>query len=108
MAKALEVNSTLQELDLSRNGHLTDTALMALGESLKRNTGLKTLGLALFVDRMHSTETTADGWRLFVQCLKDNHSLVMLRTHHAQLNIEDVNTVRRVKRCPELHYELGM
>ena len=108
LAKALEVNSTLQELDLSRNGHLTDTALMALGESLKRNTGLKTLGLALIVDRMHSTETTADGWRLFVQCLKDNHSLVMLRTHHAQLNIEDVNTVRRVKRCPELHYELGM
>ena len=97
LASALEVNSSLEELDISLNDDLTDTALVALGESLKRNTGLKTLGIGSYDD-----STTADGWRQFVQCLKDNHSLELLRTYHGTLDVEDVNTVRRVKNLPQL------
>ena len=98
LASALEVNSSLQELDLSYNINLSDTALVALGESLKTNTGLKTLELLIYEGR-----TTADGWRQFVQCLKDNHSLERLRTHYGKLDVEDVNTVRRAKNLPELY-----
>ena len=99
LASALEVNSSLQELDLSYNIDLTDTALVSLGESLKRNTGLKTLTIGTYND-----STTADGWRQFVQCLKDNNSLELLRTHH-ELDVEDVNTVRGVKNIPKLQHE---
>ena len=98
LASALEVNSSLEELNLSRNDDLTDTALVALGESLKRNTGLKILGIGTYID-----STTVDGWRQFVQCLKDNHSLERLRTHHYDLDVEDVKTVRRAKNLPELY-----
>ena len=98
LASALEVNSSLEELDISYNYALTDTALVALGESLKRNTRLKTLGIATYTG-----STTANGWRQFVQCLKDNNSLELLRTHHRQLDVEDVNTVRRAKNLPELY-----
>ena len=99
LASALEVNSTLQELDVSRNNHVSDTALVALGESLKRNSELKTLGVGL------PFKTTVNGWRQFLQCLKDNHSLELLRTHHRELDVEDVNTVRREKNLPELRHE---
>ena len=99
LASALEVNSSLQELNLSYNIDLTETALVALGESLKRNTGLKTLTIGTYND-----STTADGWRQFVQCLKDNNSLELLRTHH-ELDVEDVNTVRGVKNIPKLQHE---
>ena len=99
LASALEVNSSLQELALSLNYNLTDTALVALGESLKKNTGLKTLRIVLF-----GPITTTYGWRRFVQRLKDNNSLELLRTHH-ELNVEDVNTVRRAKNLPELVHE---
>ena len=98
LASALEVNSSLEELNLSLNGDLTDTALVALGESLKRNTRLKTLGIGTYSD----STTTVDGWRRFVQCLKHNHSLERLRTHHGKLNVEDVNTVR-AKYRPKLY-----
>ena len=113
LASALEVNSSLQELDLSHNDDLTDTALVALGESLKRNTRLKTLRIGSCND-----STTANGWRQFVQCLKDNHSLELLRTSHnkldvllrtdhayGELDVEDVNTVRRAKDLPRLRHE---
>ena len=99
LASALEVNSTLQELDVSRNNHVSDTALVALGESLKRNSELKTLGVGL------PFKTTVNGWRQFLQCLKDNHSLELLRTHHRELDVEDVNIVRREKNLPELRHE---
>ena len=99
LASALEVNSSLEELDLNNNHALTDTALVALGESLKRNTRLKTFELFNYEGR-----TTADGWRQFVRCLEDNNSLERLRTHHGgELNVEDVNTVRRAKNLPELY-----
>ena len=100
LASALEVNSSLQELDLSYNSGLTDTALVALGESLKRNTGLKRLEIG-----SHIGSTTVSGWRQFVQCLKDNHSLERLRTHHGKLDVKDVNTVRRENNLPKLVHE---
>ena len=101
LASALEVNSSLEELDLSNSNTLTDTALVALGESLKRNTRLKRLTIGT-----HSDSTTANGWRQFVQRLKDNHSLEWLRTHHhGELDVEDVNTVRRAKDLPQLRHE---
>ena len=40
-----------------------------------------------------------------MQCLKDNHSLELLKTHHRELKVEDVNTVRRAKNLPELRHE---
>ena len=100
LASALEVNSSLQELDLSHIHDLTDTALVALGESLKRNTRLKRLRIGT-----RSDITTANGWRQFVRCLKDNHSLERLRTHHGTLDVEDVNTVRRANNLPQLVLE---
>ena len=77
LASALEVNSSLEELDLSHNNDLTDAALVALGESLKTNTRLKRLRILL----LDSDSITLNGWRQFVQCLKDNHSLEVLTTH---------------------------
>ena len=100
LASALEVNSSLEELNLSHNIDLTDTALVVLGESLKRNTRLKTFELLIYEGR-----TTADGWRRFVRCLEDNNSLELLRTGHRELNVEDVNTVRRAKELPHLRHE---
>ena len=99
LASALEVNSSLEELELSHNDALTDTALVALGESLKRNTRLKRLGIASYSD-----STTGNGWRQFVQCLKDNHSLELLRTYR-KLDVEDVNTMRRENKLPQLRHE---
>ena len=101
LASALEVNSSLEELDLSDNIYLTVTALVALGESLKRNTRLKTLRIGSNRDSI-----TVYGWRQFVRCLKDNHSLELLSTHHhGKLNVEDVNTVRRANNLPKLRHE---
>ena len=45
LASALEMNGSLEELNLSGNRAVTGSGLMALGESLKRNRGLKTLTL---------------------------------------------------------------
>ena len=98
LASALEVNSSLEELDLSNNDDLTDTALVALGESLKRNTRLKRLKLVI------QYQGAANSWTQFVQCLKDNNSLELLRTYH-ELDVKDLNTVRRAKNLPELRHE---
>ena len=48
LASALEINSSLEELDLTWNWNITVTGIgyMALGESLKRNRGLKTLNIS--------------------------------------------------------------
>ena len=46
LASALEMNSSLEELDLSGNRVVTGIGHMALGESLKRNRGLKTLNIS--------------------------------------------------------------
>ena len=46
LASVLEMNGSLEELNLSGNRAVTDIGLMALGESLKRNRGLKTLNLS--------------------------------------------------------------
>ena len=46
LANTLEMISSLEELDLSKNPAFTGVGLMALGESLKRNRGLKSLGIS--------------------------------------------------------------
>ena len=46
LASAFEMNSSLAVLDLSWNNAVTGIGLMALGESLKRNRGLKTLNIS--------------------------------------------------------------
>ena len=46
LASALEMNGSLEELNLSRNRAVTGIGLMALGESLKRNRGLKSLDVS--------------------------------------------------------------
>ena len=98
LASALEVNSSLQELNLSNNNDLTDTAVVALGESMKRNTRLKRLELVI------QYRSATNVWRQFVQCLKDNHSLELLRTYRT-LNVLDVNIARRAKNLPQLRNE---
>ena len=100
LASALEANTTLEELDLSYNSGLTDAALVTLGEILKRNTGLKRLRIVLY-----DTLRTVDYWRQFVQCLEDNHSLELLETFLDSLDVEGVNTVRRINKHPELQHE---
>ena len=46
LASALEMNGSLEELDLTWNPAVTGIGYMALGESLKRNRGLKTLNIS--------------------------------------------------------------
>ena len=81
LASALKMNSSLQQLELCYNDALTDTTLVTLGESLKRNTRLKRLRIGSQRDR-----TTADGWRQFVQCVKDNNSLNHLKAIDSNLS----------------------
>ncbi len=45
---------------------------LTLGESLKRNKGLKSLRL------FDLEQITIGGWKLFVLCLKENHHLTSL------------------------------
>ena len=97
LVSALEVNSSLEKLNLDA---VTDAALVALGKSLKRNTGLKTLGMGSYGDK-----TTTRGWTEFVQCLKENHSLEVLNTFCHELDMEAINTVRRSKNIPELQHK---
>ena len=46
LASALKMNGSLEEMNLIGNRAVTDIGLMALGESLKRNRGLKTLNIS--------------------------------------------------------------
>ena len=72
LGSALEVNWSLKELVLSGNNAVTGVGLIALGESLKRNRGLMTLGLSELYLR------TSD-WDHFIDCLRDNYSLTELQ-----------------------------
>ena len=113
LPSAIEVNTTLEELDLSHNDDLADTALVALGESLKKNARLKTLKIGSHMKSLgtimcNSDGTTDSSWRQFVRCLKDNHSLIMLITHHDNLDVAVANTVRRERNIPELQHVKGI
>ena len=73
IGSALEVNNSLEELDLSENHSVTGVGLMALGESFKRNRGLKTLGL------LGLYNISTNDWKQFIVCLQENNHLTELQ-----------------------------
>ena len=72
LGSALEVNSSLEELNVTWNGTVTGIGLLALGESLKRNRGLKTLRIK-FNDYISDSD-----WKQFILCLQENNHLTEL------------------------------
>ena len=72
LASALEMNSSLEELNLSDNSAVTGVGLLALGESLK-NRGLKTLRL-----RLPGANISDNDWKQFIVCLQENNLLTKL------------------------------
>ena len=74
LGSALELNCSLEELDLTWNDAVTGVGLLALGESLKRNRGLKTLRL---YGRLHPTFD--NDWKQFIVCLQGNNYLTKLQ-----------------------------
>ena len=69
IGSALEVNNSLEELNVTWNGAVTGIGLLALGESLKRNRGLRTLRIK-FNDYISDSD-----WKLFKLCLQENNHL---------------------------------
>ncbi len=96
IASALEVNTTLETLDMSGNVRLTDRGLLTLGESLKKNKRLKTLNLKL--SRLE--QLTTGGWKLFVLYLKENHHLSSLSVTYldAQALLQEVVAVNEARK----------
>ena len=74
LASTLEMNNSLEVLDLSENEAVTGVGLMALGESLKKNRGLETLSLGGLPNISDSD------WKQFVVCLQVNKHLTKLST----------------------------
>ena len=73
LASALELNNSLAELVLMGKGLVTGVGLIALGGSLKRNRGLKTLGLSGLYNISY------DDCKQFIVCLQENNILTELR-----------------------------
>ena len=112
LASALEMNGSLEELNLSQNYArqnyaVTGVGLMSLGESLKRNRGLKTLmlnGLLNISER---------NWKQFIACLRENNDLTKLELSilfsPRELVLQEtvtVNQIRREKNLPLLEVTL--
>ena len=97
LASALETNSSLAVLDLSDN---TGKGLMSLGESLRRNRGLKTLMLYGF------SNISDSNWKQFIACLRENNDLTKLKlSYPRELVLQEtvtVNQIRREKNLPLL------
>ena len=99
LASALEINSSLEYLNLSGNHLITSIGLLALGESLKRNRGLKTLWL-------WNIDTISDNdWKQFGLCLRENNHLTELSLT-VLVNYDHVNDIRREKNLPLLKVKL--
>ena len=102
LARALEVNTSLEELTMSIN-QLTDSGLLALGESLKRNRRLHTLWL------QELKKVTDNGLKQFVLGLQENSHLMELYVagtaggaEAVQHETEKVNELRKAKQVKEL------
>ena len=95
IGSALEVNNSLEELDLSENDAVTGVGLMALGESLKRNKGVKTLRLL----GLYPSD-----WKQFIVCLQENTHLTELQLPSSMQRQEmtTLNDIRRKKNLPPL------
>ena len=94
IGSALEVNNSLEELDLSENHSVR---LMALGESLKRNKGVKTLRLL----GLYPSD-----WKQFIVCLQENTHLTELQLPSSMQRQEMItlNDIRRTKNLPPLRF----
>ena len=109
LASALEMNSSLAVLDLSWNSAVTGIGLMSLGESLRKNRGLKTLMLyGLYGQRIISNSN----WKQFIACLQENNDLTklglpLLNSPRELLRQETVtvNQIRREKNLPLLEVQ---
>ena len=103
IGSALEVNSSLEKLDLSENHVVTGVGLLALGESLKRNRGLNTLGL---FGLYHVSD---NDWKQFIVCLQENNHLTALWVPSlvqelVQQEMTTLNDIRRKKNLPPLRF----
>ena len=102
LASALEINGSLEELDLSGNDAVTGIGLMALGESLKRNRGLKTLQMGL-------NNFSDIDWKQFIVSLQENNHLRKLWLPYelaiVQQETETINQIRRHKNQPLLEVD---
>ena len=99
LASALEINTSLEFLNLSGNRLITSIGLLALGESLKRNMGLKELWL-------WDLDTISDNdWKQFGLCLRENNHLTELSLT-VRVNYDHVNDIRREKNLPLLKVKL--
>ena len=104
LASALEMNGSLEELNLSGNIAITGIGFMALGESLKRNRGLKTLQFAF----IYISDISAKDWKHFLLCLQENNHLTKLELLRSSIcervrqETQTVNQIRRQKNLPLL------
>ena len=103
LASALDFNSSLEELNLRGNRAVTGNGLITLGESLKRNRGLKTLWLTC-----SNIHVSADDLKQFLLCLQENNHLTKLAGLQSsmckllQQETEEVNQIRRQNNVPLL------
>ncbi len=80
LVEMLQENKTLKAMSFDYN-HMSDEALLALGEGLKNNRGLQTQEACI--------EGAGVGvWQQFVLCLKGNR-------HLTELNVHDPSTLSR-------------
>ncbi len=75
LVETLQENRTLKEMDLSRN-FMSDEALLALGEGIKKNRGLTTLDI-----RMRVKGAGVGVCQQFVLGLKENRHLTKLNMY---------------------------
>jgi len=118
LASALEVNASLEQLSLSGNDAVTRVGLMALGESLKRNRGLKTLWMRQLLKGSRRPNTlwltmsyniSNDDWEQFIVCLGNNHlTKVYLpsKCKVQQETIRNINTIRKESNIPALEVKI--
>ena len=69
---ALKMNSSLEDLNVTWNHSVTGVGLLALGESLKKNRGLKRLKL------WRLPNISDNDWKQFIVCLQENNHLTKL------------------------------
>ena len=111
LASALEVNISLEWLDLSENSAVTAVGLMALGESLKRNRGLQTLRLYGWLPNIslwNSYHISDNDWKQFIVCLQENNHLTELwllsfAEKVVRQEMTTLNSIRRKNNLPPLN-----
>ena len=106
LGSALEVNNSLEELDLSGNDAVTGVGLMALGESLKRNKGVKTLRLLGLLRLYHIHNISDSEWEQFIVCLQENNHLTELQLPPSvqRQEMTTLNDIRRKNNLPPLRF----